>query len=285
MSQLQAACEELVRLATQYSELAIPTALPDTQANAAIVSRTGSSAQVPNITHDPLSVPPLIRERMTELSKLVVLDLNVVARQSGHADFAIPDSVIRSAEGADNPLKLHAHATSARNAYTSTKTNVKPPPTSIMNLQTPEEAARDMQLIRIRRDRLQAKAQAAARGEQLPPSIAGSGEDELDDGEDELATMAPMPNAPMSASMTTMANAGPPPPGGYGYCHSCSQQWSESWHEGPDGPGTLCARCGYHWTRQAAQGAVHVLQDPRRIDVPSGAIVGSVTPVERAVIG
>lgn len=199
---------------------------------------------------------------MTELSRQIVLDLNAIARQSGNATFAIPDSVIRLAQEIDNPLKLHAHATSARNAYTTTKTNAKPPPTSIMNLQTPEEAARDMRAIRIRRDRLQAKAQAAARGEPLPPSIAGSGEDELDDGEDELAMMAATATAPPTTS-SVMFDVGPQSSGGYRYCHSCSQTWSESWHEGPDGPDTLCTRCHYHWARQAAQGAIHVLQDPR----------------------
>ncbi|KAH8080932.1 hypothetical protein HD553DRAFT_109856 [Filobasidium floriforme] len=111
--------------------------------------------------------------RLSELSRQIVLKLSAVASDCGLDDLVITEQDLESGL---EPLSLVRPAGSVRtrsgeNVSTEKEgengtqalnaSRLVAKPTSVMNAQTPAEAARDMEFIRTRRDELNAKAAAA----------------------------------------------------------------------------------------------------------------------------
>jgi hypothetical protein len=109
--------------------------------------------------------------RLSELSKQIVLQLSAIASEAGLEDLVVTEDDLAKKL---NPITIGG-VSSEPDGWKRKKDDedsgsrpvsgnkVVANPTSVLNFQTPQEAARDMEFIRARRDELNAKAAAAER--------------------------------------------------------------------------------------------------------------------------
>jgi hypothetical protein len=159
LPQISAYCDELCHLAEGTGEMQTFTLLH-------VLDLTLDSLLVQgDSTTDTL--------RLSELSRQIVLKLSAIASDAGLDDLVVTEQDLESGL---EPLSLGRPAGSVRtrsgeNVSTEKEgengtqalnaSRLVAKPTSVMNAQTPAEAARDMEFIRTRRDELNAKAAAA----------------------------------------------------------------------------------------------------------------------------
>ena len=109
---------------------------------------------------------------MRELSRKIVVQLSTIASETGLPSVGLNESVRTEPLVDSSRRSLSPH--DSTQAHQSTKgkrgsedvTTPLKPATSVLHSQTPQEAARDMEFIRARRDELTAKAAAAERGKE-----------------------------------------------------------------------------------------------------------------------
>jgi hypothetical protein len=111
--------------------------------------------------------------RLSDLSKQIVLQLSAIASEAGLKDLVVTEEDLANgleplAIGDSSLVRSRTEVSKAKTEIDSSpvvlpigKSIAKP--NSVMNFQTPQEAARDMEFIRMRRDELNAKAAAAER--------------------------------------------------------------------------------------------------------------------------
>jgi hypothetical protein len=107
--------------------------------------------------------------RLSDLSRKIVLQLSAIASEAGLKDLVVTEEDLTNGlrplaiedTNKTNPSKTNIGSDSLPAPIPGAKSATKP--NSVLNFQTPQEAARDMEFIRMRRDELNAKAAAAER--------------------------------------------------------------------------------------------------------------------------